>query len=114
FCIEACYLMRDRFLAEEVWRNLGLPDEAIRWVATSRLQRNFQRHLFIRIVPILREIGLWGPRIREAFTAMGVMELDDADVDAAMAHDETFAEDVDRERDERRRHVEAVAGLATA
>ncbi len=25
FCVEACYLMRDRFLAEEVWSNLGLP-----------------------------------------------------------------------------------------
>jgi len=25
FVIEACYLMRDRFLAEEVWQQLGLP-----------------------------------------------------------------------------------------
>ena len=27
FCIEACYLMRDRFLGEEVWERLELPAE---------------------------------------------------------------------------------------
>src|SRR5215510_313227 len=27
FCVEACYLMRDRFVAEEVWRNLGIGDQ---------------------------------------------------------------------------------------
>ena len=27
FCIEACYLMRDRFLGEEIWERLDLPDE---------------------------------------------------------------------------------------
>src|ERR1700720_3750088 len=27
FCVESCYLMRDRFLAEEVWERLGLPVE---------------------------------------------------------------------------------------
>src|SRR4029453_18738330 len=25
FCVDACYRMRDRFLAEEVWRTLDLP-----------------------------------------------------------------------------------------
>ena len=25
FCVDACYLMRDRFLGEEVWERIGLP-----------------------------------------------------------------------------------------
>src|SRR5438552_13030742 len=25
FVVDACYLMRDRFFADDVWRNLGLP-----------------------------------------------------------------------------------------
>src|SRR5579864_95258 len=36
FCVDACYLMRDRFLAEEVWETLGLPvDECLGFVRNS-------------------------------------------------------------------------------
>src|SRR4029079_19292655 len=36
FAVEACYLMRDRFLAEEVWENLGLPvEDCVRYVEAS-------------------------------------------------------------------------------
>jgi hypothetical protein len=95
FCVEACYRMRDRFLAEEVWRNLGLPQDVHDYVAGSELQRRFRGHLFMRIVPILREIGLWGPKIRAAFTDMGVISFADADIDAAMAQDEAVADEID-------------------
>src|SRR5256885_4941904 len=38
FVVYASYLMRDRFLAEEVWENVGLdPDECIRYVKTSEM-----------------------------------------------------------------------------
>src|SRR6266581_6286358 len=57
FCVDACYRMRDRFLGEEVWSTLGLPDEVARFVDTSELQRSFRGFLFMRIVPILRDIG---------------------------------------------------------
>ena len=61
FCVEACYLMRDRFLGEEVWENLGLPiDEVTDYVDNSESLRLFRGYLFMRIVPILRDIGLWG------------------------------------------------------
>ena len=67
----------------------------------------------MRIVPILRDIGLWGPKLREAFTDMGVIGWADADIDAEMASDEKAAQDLDEAaQDARMTHVEAVAAEA--
>jgi hypothetical protein len=110
FCVEACYRMRDRFLAEELWRNLDLPvEDVMEHLRTSRSQQLFRSHLFLRIVPILRDIGLWGPRVRNAFTEMGVIGFADADIDAEMARDEQAAEEFDAAR---LAHVTEVAGSA--
>src|SRR5207302_7285151 len=50
FCVEACYLMRDRFLAEEVWATLGLPvDECLKFVRNSEAMIQFRSLLFTRI-----------------------------------------------------------------
>jgi hypothetical protein len=107
FCVDACYRMRDRFLAEELWRNLDLPvDDVMDHLRTSGSQRMFRSQLFLRIVPILRDIGLRGPRIRKAFTETGVIGFADADadadadvdVDAEMARDEHAAEAFDAAR----------------
>jgi hypothetical protein len=107
FCVDACYRMRDRFLAEDLWRNLDLPvDEVLDHLRTSQSAQMFRSHLFLRIVPILRDIGLWGPRVRKAFDDMGVMGFADADIDAEMAHDEQAAEALD---DTRLAHVRQVA-----
>ena len=110
FVVEACYHMRDRFDQKEVWENLGLPPSVHEHVATSEMQRQFRGLLFLRIVPILRDIGLWGPKIRQAFTDMGVIGFADADIDATMAEDESVADGMDAEMDARLEHVEAVAG----
>jgi len=109
FCVDACYRMRDRFLGEEVWERLELPPEVADYVENSESQRQFRSYLFMRIVPILRDIGLWGPRIRKAFTDMGVMGFADADIDAEMADDEQAAEEFDKAH---LAHVEAVASSA--
>ena len=66
FCVEACYRMRDRFLGEEVWERLDLPPEVGAYVENSETLRVFRSYLFMRIVPILKDIGLWGdqgPRV---------------------------------------------------
>ena len=112
FCIEACYLMRDRFLGEEVWERLELPPEIGVYVENSETLREFRNFLFMRIVPILRDIGLWGPKLRQAFTEMGVIGWADADIDAEMASDEKAAEDLDEQRDIRMAHVQEVADSA--
>src|SRR5580692_7665756 len=109
FCIEACYLMRDRFLGEEVFERLELPPELTTYVDQSESLREFRNFLFMRIVPILRDIGLWGPKLRTAFQEMGVIGWADADIDAEMASDEQAAQDFDEQRDARMAHVQAVA-----
>ncbi len=105
FCVDACYLMRDRFLGEEVWERLGLPAEVGEYVEHSEIMRSFRSLLFMRIVPILKDIGLWGPRIQRAFTDMGVMAFAETDLDAEMTNDERAAEEFDAQM----AHVETVA-----
>ncbi|MGH9120865.1 MAG: ferritin-like domain-containing protein, partial [Acidimicrobiales bacterium] len=106
FCVDACYRMRDRFLGEEVWERLGLPDEVSEYVEHSDLQRTFRGYLFMRIVPILKDIGLWGPKITKAFSDMGVLGFADSDIDSEMAQDEAAAEELDKER---LAHIKTVA-----
>ena len=109
FCVDACYRMRDRFLGEEVWERLDLPPEVGPYVENSESLRVFRSYLFMRIVPILKDIGLWGPKIRQAFEDMGVMAFADTDIDQEMAADEAAADEYDQTR---MAHVKAVADLA--
>jgi hypothetical protein len=98
FAVEACYLMRDRFLAEEVWETIGLPvEECIQYVDGSQEMRAFRSRLFTRIVPTMKEIGLWGPKIRRAYANMGILGFADVDAEALSAEDERVAQDLDRQ-----------------
>ena len=106
FVVDACYRMRDRFLGEEVWERLDMPPEVADYVEHSEMQRTFRGYLFMRIVPILRDIGLWGPKVQKAFTDMGVIGFADSDIDGEMANDERAAEELDRQH---LAHVEAAA-----
>jgi hypothetical protein len=69
----------------------------------------FRSFLFTRIVPVLRDIGLWGPRIRSAFADMGVLAFADADIEQLVSEDEAIAEEIDQER---LQSVRRVADLA--
>jgi hypothetical protein len=110
FAVEGCYLLRDRFLAEEVWETLGLPvDQCMAHVERSEMMRIYRTSLFTRIVPTMKEIGLWGPRIQKAYADMGVLGFADVDFDALSARDEQIGDEFDRRRTE----VERVAASAT-
>jgi hypothetical protein len=99
FCAEACWLMRDRFLAEEVWAQLGLDvEQALDYVRDSELQVAFRSLLFTRIVPTLKDVGLFGPKLRQNFADMGVMGFETVDLDAVIADDEKTAEEIDAAR----------------
>src|SRR5438105_12246300 len=112
FCVDACYRMRDRFLGEEVWERVGLPvDDVVDIVKHAELQIMFRGFLFTRIVPVLRDIGLWGPRIRAAFEDMGVLGFAEADIEQLVSEDEAFADDLDRRR---LQPVRAVADTANS
>lgn len=99
FAVEACYLMRDRFLAEEVWETLGLPvEECVAYVDGSQDMREFRSRLFTRIVPTIKDIGLWGPKIRHAYAQMGIIGFADVDTGALERADEQIAADFDARR----------------
>lgn len=99
FAAEGCYLMYERINGAEVWASLGLDiAESTELVKRSEYMRTFQTLLFSRIVPCMRDIGLWGPTIRDAYEKLGVLEMANVDLGALMAADEQIAEDLDRER----------------
>ncbi|HCO04116.1 MAG TPA: aminobenzoate oxygenase [Actinobacteria bacterium] len=99
FVVYACYLMRDRFLAEEVWGNVGLnTNECLEYVKTSEMMQIFRKMLFSRIVPTVKDLGLFGGKVQEAFAEMGVLDFQDVDPDDLSAADEEIARDLDARR----------------
>jgi hypothetical protein len=108
FVIEACHLMRARFDAIELWRALDLPEkQCIEYVDASESRQAFRAMLFSRIVPAVKDIGLWGPRIRGAYSRMGVLGFAQVPIDKLQAGDEARA----REFDARRQQVERTIAL---
>jgi len=96
FVVEGCYLLRDRFLGEEVWEALGFPvDECMAWVENSEVMRVYRSSLFTRIVPTIRDIGLWGPRIQKAYADMGILGFAGADVAGMELRDEQVARELE-------------------
>jgi hypothetical protein len=111
FLLEACYLMRDRFDSVEVWKTLGLdPARCAEHMYDSGLMQQFRTALFSRIVPIVRDIGLWGPIIRKGYEEMEIIGYAQTDVQALQEADDTIAKDFDA----RRTYVESVVDRATA
>ncbi len=101
FVVEACYLMRDRIRGKEVWGTVGLDEkECDAYVDSSEFMILFRNQLFTRIVPIVKDIGLWGPKVQQAYADMGVLQMGDADLDALMKNDEDVAEKLDKDRSE--------------
>jgi 1,2-phenylacetyl-CoA epoxidase catalytic subunit len=99
FIVEACWLMRDRFLAHEIWENVGLPrDKCVAFAEASEPMKLFRGRLFNRIVPTIRDIGLWGEKVRDTYAKMGVLDLADADTEAMLAADQRVADEFDKTR----------------
>jgi 1,2-phenylacetyl-CoA epoxidase catalytic subunit len=99
FVVDACYLMKDRFMAEEVWERMGLDVErCMKYVDESEMTQEFRKLLFSRIVPTVRDIGLWGPKVQKAYADMGVIQFQDLDPDSLSAQDEQIARKLDTAR----------------
>ncbi len=99
FIVEGCYLMRNRFRAQEVWERLGFDvAECLEFTENSPVQQAFRTLLFSRIVPCVKDIGLWGPKVRHAYTDLGVIDAAKTDLEALMRDDEEIAERVDEEK----------------
>jgi hypothetical protein len=109
FLVEACYLMRDRFDAVEVWKNVGLnPQDCADHMMESSMMQDYRSSLFTRIVPIVKDIGLWGDKIQKGYGQMGILGFASVDVEALQEDDMKVAAGMDA----RRAHVEQVASNA--
>jgi hypothetical protein len=47
-------------------------------------------------VPIVKDIGLWGPKVQKAFADMGVLDMAGFDIEGMMKADEDQAEALDK------------------
>ena len=97
FVVEASYLLRDRFLATEVWERLGFDvAECTKYVDQHQVMGLYRKALFSRVVPTVKSIGLWGPKVQQAFLDMGVLEFQDLDMSELFEQDERIAEEMER------------------
>lgn len=77
FIIESSRLLRDRFLAQEVWATVGLPQAACEEAArNSVMMQMFRKLLFSKIVPNVKRLGLLTPRVRRGFEELEVIEYE--------------------------------------
>ena len=114
FVVEGCYLMRDRFRGEEIFQQLGLPvAECMEYVDNSQMYQLYQSLLFTRIVPCVRDIGLWGDKVQKAYADMGVLDAAKGDLTTLMRQDEEIAEEYDRELAARKSEVADAITLGT-
>ncbi len=103
FIIEGSFHLRDRFNSPEMWERLGYDvKEALKVVDGADGQIRFRKRLFSRIVPTVRDIGLWSERVQKAFTELGGIQYANTDAQEMLDHDAKVAEDFDRQMQEKR------------
>jgi len=81
-------------------------------VDRSELMRVYRTSLFTRIVPTIRDIGLWGPRIRKAYEDMGILGFAGGDVEGMGLKDEQVARELEARLGEIRSTADAAAASA--
>jgi hypothetical protein len=80
FVIEACTLMRDRLLGEDVMRHFGFDvTEGKRILLDSPLMQLFRQLLFMRVVPNIKKLGLLTPRVRAHFEDLKIIQFEGYD-----------------------------------
>jgi len=101
FVVDGCWLMRNRFLGREVYEHLQMPvDECLEISENSEIQRVFRAMLFSRIVPCVKDIGLWGDKVQKCYAEMGVLDMAGFNLDELMKADEDYADNLDQEKRE--------------
>ncbi len=84
FVIEACRLMRDRLIGDEIATHFGWPREEVRQkVLDSPVMRMFRQSLFARVVPNIKKLGLLTPYVRKGFEDLEIIHFEDYDAEAA-------------------------------
>jgi hypothetical protein len=77
FAFEACVVMRERLIETEVFEHFGWNAEEARKVALeSKIQSQFRDHMFTRIIPNLKQIGLLTDKVRPKFEELGLLKYE--------------------------------------
>ena len=77
FLLEACSIMRDRFVPVDVYERLGLDVKAAsEEFGVSPDQAAFRSLMFSKVVPNLAKLGLLTPRVRDGFEKMGILRYE--------------------------------------
>ncbi|MBW2235785.1 MAG: ferritin-like domain-containing protein [Deltaproteobacteria bacterium] len=83
FLMEACTLMRDRLVGEDVSEHFGFDKEEVRKIVLeSPVMQEFRRLIFMRVVPNVKRLGLVTPRVRKHFEDLRIIEFEDVDPEA--------------------------------
>jgi hypothetical protein len=97
FVIEGSYFLRDRLNSAEMWERIGIdPKDAMAAHAASEGQVRFRKRLFSRIVPTVKDIGLWSERVQTAYADMGVLHYGERNAQEMLDHDASVAAEFDR------------------
>lgn len=73
-------------------------EECVQATMQSDQMRQFRTRLFTRIVPTVKDIGLWGRRVQKAYADMGVLDFATIDAEALLENDARVAEEFDAGR----------------
>jgi hypothetical protein len=96
FVIEGSELLRNRFNSPEMWERLGIDlKDALPLIDASEGQLRYRKRLFSRIVPIVKDIGLWSERVQLAYQGYGVAHYAATDPQEMLDHDARVAEEFD-------------------
>ncbi|MFV8131666.1 ferritin-like domain-containing protein [Streptomyces syringium] len=114
FVIEGSHLLFQRFRGDEMWDALGLDTaDCVASADRSPSMRAYRKLLFSRIVPALRDIGLWSDRVAREYEKLGVLEWAKEDLDSLMRRDEDVARAAERQQRELAvRHAQVAETLA--
>ena len=97
FVIEGSYHLRDRFNSPEMWECLGMDWKDVGPVLEAAEGNiRFRKRLFSRIVPTVRDIGLWSERVQQAYTDLGGIQYARTDAREMLENDARVAEEFDR------------------
>jgi hypothetical protein len=97
FVIEGSYFLRDRLNSAEMWETIGIdPKDALGAHAASEGQIRFRKRLFSRIVPTVKDIGLWSEKVQAAYADMGVLHYGDRNAQEMLDNDANVAAEFDK------------------
>ena len=78
--MDACTLMRDRLVGEDVSEHFGFDKDEVKGIVLeSPIMQEFRRLIFTRVVPNVKRLGLVTPRVRKHFEDLRIIEFEDFD-----------------------------------